>query len=62
MSNRSAAISARTHQVLTVLGAMSTRGLLASMTIATPIDGAIFLAYVEQVLWRGFGTPIIGLH
>jgi transposase len=37
-------------QVLTVLGAMSIRGLLASMTIAAPTDGAIFLAYLEQVL------------
>ncbi len=37
-------------KVLTVLGAMSTRGIVASMTIESPTDGDIFLAYVEQVL------------
>jgi hypothetical protein len=47
-------------QMLTVLGAMSTRRLLASMTIAAPTDGAIFLAYVEQVLWRGSALGLPG--
>jgi hypothetical protein len=37
-------------QVLTCWGALSTRGLLASMTIEAPTDGAIFVAYRAQVL------------
>ena len=35
---------------LTLLGAMSTAGLLATMTVESPTDGDVFLAYLEQVL------------
>jgi transposase len=35
---------------LTLLGAMTAEGLLATMTIDSPTDGDVFLAYVEQVL------------
>lgn len=35
---------------LTLLGAMSCSGLIATMTIPEATDGDIFLAYVEQVL------------
>jgi transposase len=35
---------------LTLLGALSLTGLCAPMTIAGATDGAVFLAYVEQVL------------
>jgi hypothetical protein len=37
-------------KILTILSAMSTRGLIATMTIEEPTDADIFLAYVEQVL------------
>ena len=37
-------------RTLTMLGAMSQDGVLASMTIPEPTDGDIFLAFVEQVL------------
>ncbi len=37
-------------RTLTLLGAMSCSGLIATMTIAEPTDGDIFLAFVEQVL------------
>jgi transposase len=37
-------------QILTMLAALTTRGLEAPMTIAEPTDGDIFLAYWEQVL------------
>ena len=35
---------------LTVLGALSVDGLLAAMTVESPTDGEVFLAYLEQVL------------
>ena len=35
---------------LTILGAMSLRGMIATMTIEAATDQEIFLAYVEQVL------------
>lgn len=35
---------------LTVLGAITQKGVLASMTIEDATDGDVFLAYVEQVL------------
>lgn len=35
---------------LTLLGAMSTEGWLATMTVESPTDGDVFLAYLEQVL------------
>jgi transposase len=37
-------------KILTILSAMSTRGLIATMTIEEPTDGDIFLAYIEHVL------------
>ena len=37
-------------RTLTLLGAMSTRGMIAAMTVESPTDGDVFLAYVEQVL------------
>jgi transposase len=37
-------------KILTILSAMSLRGLIATMTIEQPTDSDIFLAYVEQVL------------
>jgi len=37
-------------KVLTIMGAISRRGIVAAMTIESPTDGDIFLAYVEQVL------------
>jgi hypothetical protein len=35
---------------LTVLGALSLEGVVASMSIAAATTGAVFLAFVEQVL------------
>ena len=35
---------------LTLLGAMSAEGLLATMTVESPTDGDVFLAYLEHVL------------
>lgn len=37
-------------RTLTLLGVMTTEGLLATMTIESPTDGDVFLAYVDQVL------------
>ena len=37
-------------RVLTTLGAMSQRGMEATMTIESPTDGEIFTAYIEQVV------------
>lgn len=37
-------------QIMTILGAMSLRGMVATMTIEAATDAEIFLAYVEQVL------------
>lgn len=37
-------------KILTILSAMSTRGMIATMTMEEPTDADIFLAYVEQVL------------
>jgi transposase len=37
-------------KILTILGAMSMRGIVASMTIEEATDGDIFLAYVEHIL------------
>lgn len=37
-------------QTLTLLGAMTTRGLAASMTVESATDGDVFLAYLDQVL------------
>ena len=37
-------------QILTILGAMSTRGMIAAMTIEVATDGEIFLAFLDEVL------------
>lgn len=37
-------------RTLTLLGAMTSDGLVATMTIESPTDGEVFLAYLEQVL------------
>lgn len=37
-------------RVLTMLGAMSLRGRVATMTVESPTDGDVFLAYLEHVL------------
>lgn len=37
-------------KIMTILGAMSQRGMIATMTIEEATDADIFLAYVEQVL------------
>jgi transposase len=35
---------------LTLLGAMTQQGMLASMTVESPTDGDVFLAYLDEVL------------
>ncbi len=37
-------------RVLTILGALCLRGILAAMTIESATDGDVFLAYLEHVL------------
>ena len=37
-------------RTLTLLGAITCEGLLATMSIESPTDGDIFLAYLEQIL------------
>jgi transposase len=37
-------------KIMTILGAMSLRGIIASMTIEEATDGDIFLAYVKHIL------------
>jgi transposase len=37
-------------KILTILGAMSTRGMIATMTIEEATDTDIFLAYLDEVL------------
>ena len=37
-------------KILTILGAISTRGMIATMTIEAATDGEIFLAYMDEVL------------
>ena len=37
-------------KILTILGAMNTRGMIATMTIEEPTDADIFLAYLDHVL------------
>jgi len=37
-------------KIMTILGAMSLRGMIAAMTIEEATDGDIFLAYVEHIL------------
>jgi hypothetical protein len=38
------------RQILTIVGAMSTRGMIAAMTIEAATDGGIFLAFLDEVL------------
>jgi len=44
------AVPAGHWRLLTVLAALTTQGVLASMTIESPTDGDVFLAFLEQVL------------
>ena len=37
-------------KIMTILGAMSLSGMVATMTIEEPTDSDIFLAYVEHLL------------
>jgi len=37
-------------RTLTLLSAMSLQGMIAAMTVESPTDGDVFLAYVEMVL------------
>lgn len=46
----SEAVPAGHWRTLTVLAALTTSGVLASMTIESPSDGDVFLAFVEPVL------------
>ena len=44
------AVPAGHWRTLTLIGAISASGWMATMTIEAPTDGDVFLAYVEQVL------------
>jgi transposase len=44
------AIPAGHWRTLTVLAALTTQGVLASMSVESPTDGDVFLAFVEHVL------------
>src|SRR5208283_60914 len=46
----SEAVPAGHWRTLTVLAALTTTGVLAAMTIESPTDGDVFLAFVQQVL------------
>jgi transposase len=46
----SEAVPAGHWRTLTVLAALTSAGVLASMSIESPTDGEVFLAFVEQVL------------
>ena len=46
----SEAVPAGHWRTLTVLAALTIQGVLASMTIESPTDGDVFLAFLEQVL------------
>jgi len=46
----SEAVPAGHWRTLTVLAALTLDGMLASMTIESPTDGDVFLAFVEQAL------------
>ena len=43
-------------KIMTILGAMSLRGMVASMMIEEATDGDIFLAYVEHILCPALRT------
>ena len=55
-------------RALTLLGALTPQGMLATRTVASPTAGAVFLAYREQVLcpqWRpghGVVRDNLGAH
>jgi transposase len=38
-------------KIMTILGAMSLNGMIATMTIEEPTDADIFLAYIEHLLY-----------
>ena len=44
-------------QILTILGAMSSRGMIAAMTIEAATDGEIFLAFLDEVWYARPCTP-----
>lgn len=44
------AVPAGHWRTLTVLAALTTEGVLASMSIESPTDGDVFLAFIDQVL------------
>ncbi|MGA3319094.1 MAG: transposase [Candidatus Korobacteraceae bacterium] len=44
---------------VTMLAALTTKGLQAPMTIESPTDGDVFLAYLEQVLCPQLHHPIL---
>jgi transposase len=44
------AVSESNWRILTILGAMSTRGMIATMTIEEATDADIFLAYLDHCL------------
>ena len=44
------AVPAGRWRILTLLGAVSASGWVATMTVEAPTDGDVFLAYLEQVL------------
>jgi transposase len=44
------AVPAGHWRTLTILAALTTEGVMASMSIESPTDGDVFLAFVEQVL------------
>ena len=44
------AVPAGHWRTLTILAALSLRGIRAAMTVEAPTDGDVFLAYVEHVL------------
>ena len=44
------AVPAGRWRILTLLGAVSASGRVATMSIEAPTDGDVFLAYLEQVL------------
>jgi transposase len=42
-------------KIMTILGAMSLRGMVATMTIEEATDADIFLGYVEHVMYPALG-------
>ncbi len=49
-------------KIMTILGAMSRNGMIATMTIEEPTDTDIFLAYVEHLLYPMLKTgDVVGM-